>query len=172
MSYFIGGKSLCFQIPALCLPQGLTLVITPLIALMRDQVDSLRAKGVAAAHLDSTLTAEQSRLVKDGVMNGTIQLLYVAPERLNNEGFLHMASQVNINLLAIDESHCISEWGSNFRPDYLKIARFSQELDVERVLCLTATATAQVAQDICTAFNIDPVAGLFKTAVFRSKYVL
>ncbi|KZV77469.1 ATP-dependent DNA helicase [Peniophora sp. CONT] len=161
-----GGKSLTFQIPALCF-EGITLVISPLIALMRDQVDALVRRKVNAASLDSTLTADKSAWVKQEVMDGRMKMLYVAPERLNNESFIQMMSNVKISLLAIDESHCISQWGASFRPEYLKIARFAEEMDVERVLCLTATATKDVADDICKQFLIDPQAGIFRTPVYR-----
>ncbi|KAG7450790.1 ATP-dependent DNA helicase [Guyanagaster necrorhizus] len=161
-----GGKSLTYQVPALCL-DGLTLVISPLIALMKDQVDALRDRGVKAANLDSTLDAEVARVVKHDVIANKIKLLYVAPERLNNEGFLEMMKHVKISLLAVDESHCVSQWGLSFRPDYLKVARFAKEMDVERVLCLTATATPSIARDICEQFCIDPKAGLFDTPIYR-----
>jgi ATP-dependent DNA helicase RecQ len=150
-----GGKSLCYQVPALLL-EGITIVISPLIALMKDQVDALRRKGVAAAHLDSSLEASEVAKIYEQLSSGSLRLLYVAPERLANERFVNRLRQLAIPLLAIDEAHCISEWGHNFRPDYLKIARIARELRVGRVLALTATATPAVAADIRRAFAIEP----------------
>ena len=147
------GKSLCYQLPALHL-DGLTLVISPLIALMKDQIDFLHARGVKAARLDSSVSTEEYRRLDADLRAGSLKLLYVAPERLSNERFIHKLRGLKIALLVIDEAHCISEWGHNFRPDYLKIARLSRQLRVERVLGLTATATPGVAADICREFDI------------------
>ncbi|HEY2740013.1 MAG TPA: ATP-dependent DNA helicase RecQ, partial [Thermoanaerobaculia bacterium] len=149
------GKSICYQLPALLLP-GLTLVVSPLIALMKDQIDALRARGVAAARLDSTLSADESRQIFAAVRSGALRLLYVAPERFNNERFRESIRQVRISLFAVDEAHCISEWGHNFRPDYLKLPDFGRICGAERVLALTATAPPPVLADICRGFEISP----------------
>ncbi len=148
-----GGKSICYQLPALLL-DGLTLVVSPLIALMRDQVDALTAKGISAARLDSTLDAEQVRDVYERLEANSLKLLYIAPERFANETFRQRLKRLPIQLIAIDEAHCISEWGHNFRPDYLKLAKICRRLKVPRILCLTATATPKVARDIRKAFRI------------------
>ena len=146
---------MCYQLPALRLP-GVTLVVSPLIALMKDQVDHLQSLGVAAERLDSTRTGDEVRTIYQRMRSGELRLLYVAPERLGNTGFRRQLERSRISLLAVDEAHCISEWGHNFRPDYLKVARSARELGVERVLALTATATPSVAHDICKAFDIAP----------------
>lgn len=151
------GKSLCYQLPALLL-EGLTVVVSPLIALMKDQTDFLQARGIAAARLDSSVSREAFEAIQDGLRARTLKLLYVAPERFSNERFLAKLKTLKIDLLVIDEAHCISEWGHNFRPDYLKLAGFARELGVGRVLGLTATATPEVAKDICRAFEIEPAA--------------
>ena len=147
------GKSLCYQLPAVLL-EGTALVISPLIALMKDQVDALRARGISAARLDSSLTAEETQRVYADLREGKLKLLYVAPERLSGEAFIERLRRVKISLLAIDEAHCISEWGHNFRPEYLRLARVAEELSLRPVLALTATATPDVARDICKAFGI------------------
>jgi ATP-dependent DNA helicase RecQ len=151
-----GGKSICYQLPALLL-EGLTLVVSPLIALMRDQVDALTAKGISAARLDSTLDADQVRDVYERLEANSLKLLYIAPERFANEAFRQRLKRLPIQLIAIDEAHCISEWGHNFRPDYLKLAKICRRLKVPRVLCLTATATPKVAREIRKAFRITAV---------------
>ncbi len=154
-----GGKSLCYQLPALEF-EGVTLVVSPLLALMKDQIDFLQARGIAAARLDSTLSGDEVREVGAQLAAGTLKLLYVAPERFNNERFLAMLGRTPIALFAIDEAHCISEWGHNFRPDYLKLAQAARDLNAPRILALTATATPSVVEDICRAFDIPPHASV------------
>ena len=149
-----GGKSLCYQLPSLVLP-GLTLVVSPLIALMKDQIDALNARGIPAQRLDSTLSAEQYRETMNQIRNGELRLLYVAPERFNNERFRQAIERIPISLFAVDEAHCISEWGHNFRPDYLKLAKFAKDCNAERLLALTATATPPVLDDMRRVFEID-----------------
>lgn len=165
-----GGKSLCYQLPALLLP-GLTLVVSPLIALMKDQIDALLARSIPAARLDSTLTIDEYRDVTRRLRSGELKLLYVAPERFTNERFRGLLSNVNVSLFAVDEAHCISEWGHNFRPDYLKLARFADECQADAVLALTATATPQVLTDICQFFTIDSDCAV-QTPFYRSNLTL
>mgnify|MGYP004673600561 CR=1 FL=1 len=142
------GKSLCYQIPALLLP-GVTLVISPLISLMRDQVDALLGSGVPAAYINSTLDAAQYRAVLERLAQGRYKLIYVAPERLDTPGFLSALACVPISLVAVDEAHCVSQWGQDFRPSYLKIPDFVAALpERPAVGAFTATATRQVSEDI------------------------
>jgi ATP-dependent DNA helicase RecQ len=148
-----GGKSLCYQLPALLL-SGVTLVVSPLIALMKEQIDRLKARGLPAERLDSTLDAEDVRRVMNDLRGNRLRLLYVAPERFNNERLREALLRLRVSLFAVDEAHCISEWGHNFRPDYLKLARFARLCKAERTLALTATATPQVLADICQGFGI------------------
>jgi ATP-dependent DNA helicase RecQ len=149
------GKSLCYQIGALHL-EGLTLVISPLIALMKDQIDFLQKRNIPAARLDSTVELHDIRQIDADLQAGRLKLLYVAPERFSNERFIQKLRNLKISLMVIDEAHCISEWGHNFRPDYLKLARTARCLGIDRVLTLTATATPAVAADICREFRIEP----------------
>ncbi|KAI1187985.1 ATP-dependent DNA helicase recQ [Nemania serpens] len=180
------GKSLCYQIPGIAFTEldaaglteresktaaigaGITIVVSPLIALMKDQVDALQRRGVSAACLDSTKTYDEQRSINASMQEGRLRILYCAPERLNNEGFVESIKFVpgGIRLVAVDEAHCISEWGHSFRPDYLKVARFVNEIKAERVICLTATATPRVAEDVRKAFDIKK-SNVFRTSPYR-----
>jgi ATP-dependent DNA helicase RecQ len=148
-----GGKSLCFQLPALARP-GLTVVVSPLIALMKDQVDQLQAAGVAATFLNSTLGAEESRARLRGLHRGEYKLLYAAPERLMLDGWQENLKAWNVSCLAIDEAHCVSEWGHDFRPEYRQLARLRTALPGVPLMALTATATERVRADIVTHLQL------------------
>ena len=151
-----GGKSLCFQLPAL-VRDGLTVVVSPLIALMKDQVDALRAAGIPATFLNSSLTPDESRLRLRGLHNGEFRLLYVAPERLMLSGFLADLQRWNVALIAVDEAHCISEWGHDFRPEYRQIAELRSLFPRVPMMALTATATGRVRADIIKHLQLrDP----------------
>ncbi|MEM9587382.1 MAG: ATP-dependent DNA helicase RecQ [Planctomycetota bacterium] len=150
-----GGKSLCYQLPSQIL-DGTTIVVSPLLALMKDQCDALAERGIRASRFDSTLAPADFRHEMEALRSGESKILYVAPERFFNERFLASIEPLTIALFAIDEAHCISQWGHNFRPDYLKLADLSKRLGVQRVLALTATATPSVLADIRAAFCIDP----------------
>src|SRR5688500_14019519 len=142
-----GGKSLCYQVPALMLP-GLTVVVSPLISLMQDQVDALEARGLPATFINSTLTGGQvsDRLAR--AQRGEIKLLYVAPERFDAGKTAERLKAVGVSLLAIDEAHCISEWGHDFRPSYLRMKAVRDSLGAPTTIALTATATPEVRKDI------------------------
>jgi len=148
------GKSLCYQLPALQLPH-LTLVVSPLLALIQDQLDFLRKKGIVAASIQSMQSATESSAVYKAVADGEIKILFISVERLNSERFRQFLKQVPISLLVVDEAHCISEWGHNFRPDYLKLAFYRQEFNIQQVLLLTATATTKVIEDMASKFAIE-----------------
>jgi ATP-dependent DNA helicase RecQ len=149
-----GGKSLCFQLPALVRP-GLTVVVSPLIALMKDQVDALKAAGVPATFLNSSLAPGESRPRLRGLHNGEFRLLYVAPERLMLSGFLDDVQRWNVGLFAIDESHCISEWGHDFRPEYRQLATLRDRFPDVPVMALTATATERVRRDVVLQLRLS-----------------
>jgi ATP-dependent DNA helicase RecQ len=146
------GKSLCYQVPALLLP-GLTVVVSPLISLMQDQVTALRARGVAAAYLSSTQSPKVRRAVWRATLKGAVRLLYLAPERLRQ--LRALAGRVSVSLLAVDEAHCISEWGHEFRPSYRSIGRYRRLLGRPRTLALTATATPETREDIIRVLGLE-----------------
>ena len=151
-----GGKSLCYQLPALRF-NGLTLVVSPLIALMKDQVDGLRANGVPAGMLNSTMPARETSQVQDQARQGALKILYVAPERLALPGFQRFLQSLDVSLIAIDEAHCISEWGHEFRPDYRNLKALRRDFPGIPVIALTATATKPVREDIVTQLGLrDP----------------
>ncbi len=149
-----GGKSLCYQLPALC-REGLTVVVSPLIALMKDQVDALQARGVPAAAVNSSLGADEYRQVMGALRSGELRIIYVAPERFGQEGFMNLLRSLQVGLLAIDEAHCLSQWGHDFRPDYLRLGRVRQELGYPQTVALTATATDAVRQDILNTLQLN-----------------
>lgn len=174
------GKSLLYQLPAVVLNEageGTALVVSPLISLMEDQIAFLRSRGVRAGRLDSSLSAEETREVETALREGSLAILYVSPERFNNERFLSLLESVGgpgeggISLFAVDEAHCISEWGHNFRPDYLKLAGVADRLRVPRVLALTATATREVAADVACQFRI-PEDNVVRTGFYRPNLAL
>jgi ATP-dependent DNA helicase RecQ len=147
------GKSLCYQLPALIFPH-LTLVVSPLLALMKDQIDFLTSRNIVAASIDSTQSREESSEVMQGVRNGRIKILMISVERLKNERFREFIKSIPISLLVVDEAHCISEWGHNFRPDYIKLPKYQQAFNIKQVLLLTATATPHVIADMSAQFGI------------------
>lgn len=152
-----GGKSLCYQIPALMM-DGVTLVVSPLISLMKDQVMALKNSGISAAYINSSLTQEQIHLVYRNMIYGQYKIIYVAPERLLAEGFLKAIGSIKIAMLAVDEAHCISQWGQDFRPSYLRIAGFLRLLPYRPVVsAFTATATSAVREDVIRLLGLrDP----------------
>jgi ATP-dependent DNA helicase RecQ len=149
------GKSLCYQLPAIMLPH-LTLVVSPLLALIQDQLAFLQRHGISAASIDSVQSREDVAQVMARARSGELKILMISVERLKNERFRNFISQVPISLLVVDEAHCISEWGHNFRPDYLKLPDYQREFRIPQALLLTATATPQVMKDMQAKFAIEP----------------
>src|SRR5690606_23343981 len=149
-----GGKSLCYQVPALHRP-GVGIVVSPLISLMKDQVDTLRANGVAAAFYNSSLGSDEARQVLARLHAHELDLLYLSPERLLSEGFLGRLEEIDIALFAIDEAHCVSQWGHDFRPEYQQLSVLSERFPQVPRIALTATADAQTREDIVRVLRLD-----------------
>ena len=158
-----GGKSLCYQIPAM-IRYGLGLVVSPLIALMQDQVDALAQNGVAAAFYNSTLDGAQKSQIRKQAQTGGLDLLYVAPETLNSPGFQSFIQGLPLSLIAVDEAHCVSQWGHDFRPDYLEVARLREHFPSTPLIALTATADPQTQKDVRERL------GLTSNPVFSSSF--
>ena len=148
-----GGKSLCYQLPALC-RGGVTLVVSPLIALMKDQVDALEERGVAVTLINSTLTWNEQKERLEGMKNGAYRLVYIAPERFRASSFISALSDVKIEMVAIDEAHCLSQWGHDFRPDYMRLGKALEDMGRPQCVALTATATPIVREDIRSVLNL------------------
>lgn len=161
-----GGKSICFQVPAL-MNEGICIVVTPLIALMKDQVANLRSKGISSVAVHSGLKFQEVKRNFDLAMKGDFKFLYVSPERLETSLFQEYLPYINISLIAVDEAHCISQWGYDFRPSYLKIAAIRKDLPDVPVLALTASATRTVQKDICAKLEFRPNHRLFEKSYER-----
>ena len=159
------GKSLCYQLPALLL-EGRTVVVSPLIALMKDQCESLRERGIAAVQVNSAIDSEEARAAEEAVADGSARIIMTTPERLADPAFLEKLGARPVALLAVDEAHCISQWGHDFRPAFLEIAHVIPRLGNPVVLALTATATDRIAQDICQQLRI-PADGVVNTSAYR-----
>ncbi len=164
------GKSLCYQLPAMLLP-GMTLVVSPLLSLMKDQLDFLKAKGIPSARLDSSLDKNEYHAVLEDARKGSLKILMISVERFRNETFRFHLGKMQISLLVIDEAHCISEWGHNFRPEYLNLPDYRQEFSIPQILLLTATATDRVIDDMCAKFNLDKE-NVFITGFYRKNLYL
>jgi ATP-dependent DNA helicase RecQ len=160
-----GGKSVCFQVPAMCL-DGICIVVSPLIALMKDQVQQLRNKGIKAEAIYAGMSKREIDITLDNCIYGDIKFLYISPERLKTDLFLARSAKMTVSMLAIDEAHCISQWGYDFRPPYLEIKEFIDFLSIKKVIALTASATNAVTKDITEKLGfIDPK--IFRKSIAR-----
>ena len=164
------GKSLCYQLPAMLMP-GMTLVVSPLLSLMKDQLDFLETNHIPAARLDSTLAKKDYNSILENAKNGELKILMVSVERFKNERFRSHLQKMNTTLMVVDEAHCISEWGHNFRPEYLKLPDYQKEFGINQTLLLTATATEQVIGDMCAKFDILKQ-NVFITGFYRDNLYL
>ena len=164
------GKSLCYQLPAMLLP-GMTLVVSPLLSLMKDQLDFLKSKGISAARLDSSLDKSEYHAVLEDARQGRLKILMISVERFKNETFRFHLEKMQIDLLVVDEAHCISEWGHNFRPEYLNLPVYRQEFKIHQILLLTATATNRVIDDMCAKFGLEKE-NVFITGFYRKNLYL
>ncbi len=164
------GKSLCYQLPAILLPET-TLVVSPLLSLMKDQLDFLLEHNIPAARLDSTLSKDKYNEILEKAKKGELKILMISVERFKNEQFRYHLQKIQVSLLVIDEAHCISEWGHNFRPEYLKLPFYQREFGIEQILLLTATATEQVINDMCGKFKV-PRDNIIITGFYRKNLFL
>jgi len=164
------GKSLCYQLPALMQPH-LTLVVSPLLSLMKDQLDFLHSHNIPAARIDSSLSGDQYNQVIREALSGELKILMISVERFKNERFRNQLHRMQLSLLVVDEAHCISEWGHNFRPEYLRLPDYRREFNIEKVLLLTATATEKVSADMCSKFQIEKE-NIISTGFYRANLYL
>jgi len=164
------GKSLIFQLPTLMMP-GVTVVISPLIALMQDQVVNLQSNGISASMINSQNSVDENNAIFEQLKNNQLKFLYIAPERFQSGNFLERLKEININFFVIDEAHCVSEWGHEFRDDYQKLGLLKQHFPHIPITCFTATATKSVEQDILRTLSID-TNNILKTKIQRTNLII
>lgn len=161
-----GGKSITFQVPGMMM-EGVVIVVTPLISLMKDQVDNLRQRRIKAVYLHSGMTMRERNVARDRIFNDKAKFLYVSPERLTGDRFINEIRSLKVNLIVIDEAHCISQWGYDFRPSYLKVRKLRKVFPKATILALTASATREVGDDICRQLEFRPGANVFRNSILR-----